>query len=92
MEELKTEIVRRSVNLEMLQAETSLITNLRHYEALDKTNLALNQVTSALESGLTGDLLATDIREALFHLGTITGEITVEDILGSIFTRFCIGK
>jgi len=92
MEELKTEIVRRSVNLEMLQAETSLITNLRHYEALDKTNAALNQVTSALESGLTGDLLATDIREALFHLGTITGEITVEDILGSIFTRFCIGK
>jgi tRNA modification GTPase len=92
MEELKTEIVRRSVNLEMLQAETSLITNLRHYEALDKTSAALNQVTSALESGLTGDLLATDIREALFHLGTITGEITVEDILGSIFTRFCIGK
>jgi tRNA modification GTPase len=76
----------------MLQAETSLITNLRHYEALDKTSAALNQVTSALESGLTGDLLATDIREALFHLGTITGEITVEDILGSIFTRFCIGK
>jgi tRNA modification GTPase len=92
MEELKTEIVRRSVNLEMLQAETSLITNLRHYEALDKTNIALNQVTFALEAGLTGDLLATDIREALFHLGTITGEITVEDILGSIFTRFCIGK
>jgi tRNA modification GTPase len=92
MEELKTEIVRRSVNLEMLQAETSLITNLRHYEALDKTNLALNQVTTALELGLTGDLLATDIREALFHLGSITGEITVEDVLGSIFTRFCIGK
>jgi tRNA modification GTPase len=76
----------------MLQAETSLITNLRHYEALDKTNIALSQVTFALEAGLTGDLLATDIREALFHLGTITGEITVEDILGSIFTRFCIGK
>jgi len=92
MEELKTEIVRRSVDLEMLQAETSLITNLRHYEALDKTNIALNQETFALEAGLTGDLLATDIREALFHLGTITGEITVEDILGSIFTRFCIGK
>jgi tRNA modification GTPase len=92
MEELKTEIVRRSVNLEMLQAETSLITNLRHYEALEKTRQALQQVEAALEDGLTGDLLATDIREALFHLGSITGEITIEDVLGSIFSRFCIGK
>jgi tRNA modification GTPase len=76
----------------MLEAETSLITNLRHYEALGATDAALEQVEKALRQGLTGDLLATDIREALFHLGSITGEITVEEVLGSIFTRFCIGK
>jgi tRNA modification GTPase len=52
----------------------------------------LDQVKVAIGDGLTGDLLATDIREALFHLGSITGEITVEDVLGSIFSRFCIGK
>jgi tRNA modification GTPase len=92
MEELKAELVRRSVDRELLHAETSLITNLRHFEALQKTRQALIQVEGALEDGLTGDLLATDIREALFHLGSITGEITVEDVLGSIFSRFCIGK
>lgn len=92
MDELKAELVRRSVDKEMLQAETSLITNLRHYDALLKTRQALSQVETAMNEGLTGDLLATDIREALFHLGTITGEITVEDVLGSIFSRFCIGK
>jgi len=92
MEELKKEIVQKSVDQQMLQSETSLITNLRHYEALNSTRKALDQVKMALSDGLTGDLLATDIREALFHLGSITGEITVEDVLGSIFSRFCIGK
>jgi tRNA modification GTPase len=92
MERLKTEIVNRAVDRTMLEAETSLITNLRHYEALGATDAALEQVEKALRQGLTGDLLATDIREALFHLGSITGEITVEEVLGSIFTRFCIGK
>lgn len=92
MENLKNKIVRRAVDQQMLQSETSLITNLRHYEALDSTRKALEQVKVAIGDGLTGDLLATDIREALFHLGSITGEITVEDVLGSIFSRFCIGK
>lgn len=92
LEELKSEIVKRAVDQTMLQSETSLITNLRHFEALTETRKALVQVIEALDAGLTGDLLATDIREALFHLGTITGEITIEDVLGSIFSRFCIGK
>jgi tRNA modification GTPase len=90
--ELKSEIVKRSVDKQMLQSETALITNLRHYHALTSTLDSLVQVDAAIESGLTGDLLATDIREALFHLGSITGEITVEDVLGSIFSKFCIGK
>ena len=92
VEELKREIVRRAVDQTMLQTETALVTNLRHYEALKLTQTALDQVEAALKTGISGDLLATDIREALFHLGTITGEITVEDVLGSIFSRFCIGK
>jgi len=92
MNHLKTEIVHKAIDQQMLQSETSLITNLRHYSALDSTRKALEQVKTALAEGLSGDLLATDIREALFHLGSITGEITVEDVLGSIFSKFCIGK
>lgn len=92
MENLKSEIVRRSVDRQMLHSETALITNLRHYQALDATGKALLQVSAALEKGISGDLLATDIREALFHLGSITGAVSVEEILGSIFSRFCIGK
>jgi len=92
LEQLKTEIVKRSVDRQMLQSETALITNLRHFHALSSTLESLIQVEAAIDSGLTGDLLASDIREALFHLGSITGEITVEDVLGSIFSRFCIGK
>jgi tRNA modification GTPase len=92
LENLKKEIFRKSIDQTMLQTETSLITNLRHFEALKETHKSLEQVKSALGQGLSGDLLATDIREALFHLGSITGEITVEDVLGSIFSRFCIGK
>ena len=92
MEQLKSEIIRRSVDRQMLQSESALITNLRHYQALDATRLALLQVEDALAKGISGDLLATDIREALYHLGSITGSISVEEILGSIFSRFCIGK
>jgi tRNA modification GTPase len=92
MSDLKSELVRRSLDKELLMAETALITNLRHFEALKNTKEALLQVVQALQQGLTGDLLATDIREALFHLGSITGEISVEEVLGSIFSRFCIGK
>lgn len=92
LENLKAELVKRSVNQEILNAENTLITNARHYTALQHTQNALDQVKQALESGLSNDLLATDIREALYHLGTITGQISVEEVLGSIFSRFCIGK
>lgn len=92
IELLKKEILLRSVDKTMLESESALITNLRHYEALAKTQESLSQVQQNLDASLSGDLLATEIREALFHLGSITGEITVEDILGSIFSRFCIGK
>ncbi len=69
----------------------AMVTNSRHYEALCSARGALDRALSA--SGyLSGDLLAQDLRESLHHLGVITGEITTDEILGSIFSKFCIGK
>jgi tRNA modification GTPase len=69
-----------------------IITNLRHFEALDKALSAMHRATSGLSSGMTGDLLSQDIREAMHYLGEITGEITNDEVLGNIFKNFCIGK
>lgn len=69
-----------------------IISNARHYESLINAHDAILRAQSGLASGLTGDLLAEDIRDVLHHLGLITGEITTEDVLGSIFSKFCIGK
>jgi tRNA modification GTPase len=69
-----------------------VLTNLRHYELLAKTNEALNEVLAGLESSITGDFLAQDIRLALMHLGELTGTITTDDLLANIFGKFCIGK
>ena len=72
-------------------AETSLVTNTRHLEALQNAATALRRVRDGLDAVPT-DLLAQDLREALYHLGSITGEITTDEILGNIFKNFCIGK
>ena len=69
-----------------------VITNQRHFEALTKTLKSLNAVKNGIQSNISGELLAIDIKEALNCLGEITGEITNEDILDSIFKDFCIGK
>jgi tRNA modification GTPase len=69
-----------------------LVTNLRHYQKLVQTNQSLQQVLTGLEAAVTGDFLAMDIRQALYHLGEITGEITTDDLLENIFSKFCIGK
>jgi tRNA modification GTPase len=73
------------------QSDTTL-TNLRHYESLVRTQEALDDVLMGLNSGITGDFLAQDIRLALHHLGEITGNITSDDLLATIFSKFCIGK
>ena len=70
----------------------TVVTNSRHYEALLKSLQDIEQVSQGLQNGLSGDLLAIDIRQALHHLGEITGEITTDDLLGNIFANFCIGK
>ena len=75
-----------------LDSDHSIVTNFRHYEALRKAASALEKVRSSVSHGLTPDLLAEDLREALAHLGSITGEVTPDEVLGQIFERFCIGK
>lgn len=75
------------------EAHDVLVNNARHYEALKKSQTALQEVLNAIEAGVSGELLALDIRTALNALGQITGAIDVdEDILGTIFGKFCIGK
>ena len=72
--------------------DTVLVTNLRHYEALKHASESLQAVQQGLREGIPTDLVAQDLREALYYLGSITGEITTDEVLGSIFSRFCIGK
>ncbi|GAB1359248.1 tRNA uridine-5-carboxymethylaminomethyl(34) synthesis GTPase MnmE [Porphyromonadaceae bacterium] len=70
-----------------------IVTNLRHYEALTQALSSIQRVKEGLATHLSGDFVSQDIRECLFHLATITGgQITTDEILGSIFSRFCIGK
>ncbi|MBQ6286034.1 MAG: tRNA uridine-5-carboxymethylaminomethyl(34) synthesis GTPase MnmE [Bacteroidales bacterium] len=73
-------------------SDHAVVTNSRHYEALVNARTALEKVRLALDSGATSDLLAEDLRAAIYHLGTITGEVTTDEVLGQIFERFCIGK
>ncbi len=73
-------------------AEETIITNARHVEALQRTNFSLEKAKDGLETNVTGDFVAMDIRQAMFELGSITGDISTEDLLGNIFSKFCIGK
>jgi len=73
-------------------ATDTVVTNLRHYEHLLKTQEALSDVLHGLATGITGDFLAQDIRLSLHHLGEITGTIVTDDLLDNIFSKFCIGK
>ncbi|MBQ7062006.1 MAG: tRNA uridine-5-carboxymethylaminomethyl(34) synthesis GTPase MnmE [Bacteroidales bacterium] len=72
--------------------EGPMLSNLRHYEALRHVDTSLGAVEDAMQQDLPSDLIAVDLRSALYHLGTITGEVSSDDILASIFSRFCIGK
>lgn len=80
------------INTGSLRNDETIVTNSRHYDALLKAFEEIQKVKHGLETGLSGDLLAIDIRQALFHFGEITGEITTDDLLGNIFANFCIGK
>lgn len=73
-------------------SDGAVVSNTRHLEALKRALEAIQNVRAGFRNGLSPDLLTIDIRQALYHLGEITGEITTDEILGNIFGRFCIGK
>ncbi len=81
-----------AVSCDKAASSDILLTNARHYDALGRADAALRQVAAALTQGIPADLVAVDLRDALYHLGSITGEVVPDDILGNIFSRFCIGK
>lgn len=91
VEELKNKLVS-SVEQGYDLENDLILTNLRHKEAMDKTIDSLSAAYNGLVSGVSGDFVAMDIRQAMFHLGSITGEISTDDLLGNIFANFCIGK
>lgn len=75
-----------------LTAGNTIVSNSRHYEAFSNALKALNDVKKGFENNIPTDLIAIDIRQALFHLGEVTGQISTDDLLGNIFANFCIGK
>jgi len=91
VELLKTKLLDM-VHMGKLQNNDTIITNARHYDALRLALENIQKVQVGMQTGLSGDLLAIDIREALYHFGRITGEISTDDLLGNIFANFCIGK
>ncbi len=91
VEELKMLLFKQAVEDESMEDQT-IVTSARHVEQLRKLKSAVHSIQNGLDNQLSGDLIAPDIRQALYHLGEITGEITNEDTLDYIFSKFCIGK
>ncbi|HSM64523.1 MAG TPA: tRNA uridine-5-carboxymethylaminomethyl(34) synthesis GTPase MnmE [Gillisia sp.] len=91
VEELQQKLLQ-FVNTGELRNNNTIVTNSRHYNALLSALEEINKVQQGLNDNLSGDLMAIDIRQALYHFGEITGEITNDDLLGNIFANFCIGK
>ena len=88
---LKQKIFDATVKYQLTGDET-LVTNIRHLEALQKTGAALARVLTGIDNQVTSDFLAMDIKQALHYLGEITGAVTTDDLLDNIFSKFCIGK
>jgi tRNA modification GTPase len=85
-------LLLKAINYSQFNQNDIIITNARHYEALKRANEAVERVIEGLKADIPGDLLAQDIREVMFYLGEITGEISTDEILQNIFKNFCIGK
>ena len=82
-----------SKNLKLSSQSNIIITNSRHLEALNNSLKAIESVNKGLKEGLSGDLLSIDLNDAIINISIITGKIDIDqDILGSIFSKFCIGK
>lgn len=91
VEALKERILEL-VNLDKFRRGDTVVTNIRHYDSLLQTKNSLDQVIEGIDNQVTNDFVAMDIRQALHYLGEITGEITTDDLLANIFSKFCIGK
>ncbi len=86
------ELLRSTVDTSQLNSNSVVVSNMRHYDALKGAHEALISAHKAISDNLSAELISEDIRQVLHHLGEITGEITSDDILHSIFSKFCIGK
>ena len=92
MEALNQAIIKMAALPSVADDEAVIVTNARHYEALVRAGEAITRSIDGLYSGISGDFVSQDIRECMHYLGEITGEISTDDILGEIFSHFCIGK
>jgi len=91
IDELKNQLLS-FINTGVLRNNETIVTNTRHYDSLLKALEEIQKVQNGLQTNLSSDLMAIDIREALYHFGMITGEVTNDELLGNIFANFCIGK
>ena len=86
------ELLIEAAHLPSLSQNDVIVTNVRHYEALTHALDAIHRVQEGLNIGLSGDFVSQDLRECIFHLSDIVGEVTTDQVLGNIFNKFCIGK
>jgi tRNA modification GTPase len=91
IDELKNTLLS-FVNTGALRNNDTIITNTRHYDSLLKALDEIQKVKFGIQSNLSSDLMAIDIKQALYYFGEITGEVTNDELLGNIFANFCIGK
>ncbi len=91
IEELET-LLLESANLPTVSQNDIIVTNVRHYEALTRALGAIHRVQNGLDQDISGDFLSQDIRECIYHLNDIAGEVTTDNVLHNIFRNFCIGK
>ena len=86
------ELLVKAAAIPAIGEEDVIVTNLRHYEALSNALNAIRRAKEGLEIGIASDFISQDIRECMFYLGEITGQISTDEVLGNIFSKFCIGK
>ena len=92
LEELRNHLIELLTLYQLNENEGTIVTNTRHFTSLQQTYRALESIMNGLQTEISHDFLAQDIRHALYYLGEITGEVTNDDLLDTIFSKFCIGK
>ena len=86
------DLLIQAAHIPSLSSNDVIVTNIRHYEALTHALESIHRVQEGLSANLSGDFISQDLRECIFHLSDIVGEVTTDQVLGNIFERFCIGK